>query len=99
MSIAMINDILFGKFGECTIGNTFSDSAEKTSGFEISVRNLQTLTSLLVDRGGMTSSDSAKKTSGFGISMRGIQALSGLPVDRGGIEPPTHGFSVHCSTN
>ena len=20
-------------------------------------------------------------------------------VDRGGIEPPTHGFSVHCSTN
>ncbi len=21
------------------------------------------------------------------------------PVDRGGIEPPTHGFSVHCSTN
>ena len=22
-----------------------------------------------------------------------------LKVDREGIEPPTHGFSVHCSTN
>jgi len=43
MSIAMINDILFGKFGECTIGNTFSDSAEKTSGFEISVRGIYNL--------------------------------------------------------
>jgi hypothetical protein len=31
-----------------------------------------------------------------GAQKKGPKALA---VDRGGIEPPTHGFSVHCSTN
>jgi hypothetical protein len=30
-----------------------------------------------------------------------LPVSNGVPrsVDRDGIEPPTHGFSVHCSTN
>ena len=42
---------------------------------------------------------------GFALSMRAnridkkITASRRLVVARGGIEPPTHGFSIRCSTN
>jgi hypothetical protein len=52
-----------------------------------------------VDRGGITYSDSAAKTKRDEDYENMIGYRISSAVDRGGIEPPTHGFSVHCSTN
>jgi hypothetical protein len=36
--------------------------------------------------------------SSFGIELNTQVELNKM-VPRGGLEPPTHGFSIHCSTN
>jgi hypothetical protein len=54
---------------------------------------------LLVHGGGLSCSDSAAITKRDEDYMNMIGYSMYSAVDRGGIEPPTHGFSVHCSTN